>query len=192
MRLFQSLYERTISWAGHRHAERYLSGLSFAESSFFPIPPDVMLAPMCIASPEKSWRFAFLTTVFSVLGGLLGYAIGYLSFDLIEPLLHEWGKWHHYEKAVIWFNEWGIWAVFIAGFAPIPYKVFTIAAGAASMAILPFVLASLVGRGLRFYLVAGLMRYGGKRMEPILLRYVEILGWLLVVVLVIGYFVYSA
>ena len=147
MRLFSPLYRRAMLWSRHRHAPWYLGGISFAESSVFPIPPDVMLAPMCLAQPSRAWWFALLTTLTSVAGGLFGYAIGYFSFDAIEPWLRESRYWTSYELAVVWFERWGFWAVFIAGFSPIPYKVFTIAAGALSMALLPFTLASLIGRG---------------------------------------------
>lgn len=181
MRLFSSLYSRTMQWSRHPHAPRYLAGLSFAESSFFPIPPDVMLAPMSLASPKRAWYFAALTTLASVLGGMLGYVIGHFAFDLIQPYLHEWGYWQAYQRTQLWFDEWGFWAIFLAGFSPIPYKVFTITAGVISMALLPFLLASAVGRGARFFMVAGLMAWGGERMEQALHRYVDLLGWLMVV-----------
>ena len=187
MKLFSPLYDKTLQWSAHPNAPRYLSGLSFAESSFFPIPPDVMLAPMCIANRKKAWHFALLTTIFSVIGGLFGYLIGSLAFDLVEPLLKDMGYWDKFQKASSWFNEWGIWVVLIAGFSPIPYKVFTIAAGVVGMSLLPFVLMSILGRGGRFFLVAGLMVWGGEKMEQTLKKYVEIIGWLVVVAAVLAY-----
>jgi len=183
--IFTRLYDVSLRWANHRHASWYLGGLSFAESSFFPVPPDVMLAPMCIAENKKAWRFALIATIMSTLGGLFGYLIGAWGFNIIEPILHNWGYWEKFELAQRWFNEWGIWVVFIAGFSPIPYKVFTIAAGVAGMALLPFILASLIGRGARFFIVAGVIRWGGKKMETMLRQYIEYLGWLLVVLLVV-------
>jgi len=177
MRLFSPLYARAMQWARHRHAPVYLGTMSFAESSFFPVPPDVMLAPMCLAQPERAWRFALLTTITSVAGGLAGYAIGYFAFESLAPWLQTTKYWASYQTAVQWFSDYGFWAVFIAGFSPIPYKVFTIAAGALSMALLPFTLASIIGRGARFYLVAGLMKWGGERMEAALHRYVDRIGW---------------
>lgn len=177
MKLFSPLYTRAMQWSRHRHASWYLGGLSFAESSFFPVPPDVMLAPMSLANPRLAWRFALLTTLASVAGGLFGYAIGYFAFDSIEPWLRESQYWAAYQTAVVWFEKWGFWAIFVAGFSPIPYKVFTIAAGALSMALLPFTVASIIGRGARFFLVAGLMAWGGARMEALLHRYVDRLGW---------------
>lgn len=179
-----------MHWAVHRHAQWYLGGLSFAESSFFPIPPDVMLAPMALARPDRAWRYATITTVCSVLGGIAGYGLGYFAFELVEPWLLRAGYEQSYQKAVEWFDAWGVWAVFIAGFSPIPYKLFTIAAGVTTMDVLPFVLASLIGRGGRFYLVAGLMRWGGERMQQTLRHYVDILGWIVVLLVIIGVIVY--
>ncbi len=182
MRLFSALYSRALAWSRHPHAPRYLAGLSFAESSFFPIPPDVMLAPMSLATPRRAWYFASLTTLASVFGGLLGYLIGLLAFDLIQPYLQAWGYMEGYERARNWFDTFGFWAIFLAGFTPVPYKVFTITAGVVSMALLPFLVGSAIGRGARFFLVAGLMAWGGERMEQVLHRYVDLLGWVLVVV----------
>ena len=184
--MFKALYEKALIWAKHRHATKYLCALSFSESSFFPIPPDVMLAPMALAQPEKAFRFALLTTLFSVLGGMLGYGIGYFLFDNIAPWLQETKYWEKYLTAESWFKEWGFWAVFVAGFSPIPYKVFTIAAGALQMSFLPFVLASLVGRGARFFLVAMLIAAGGEKLESKLRQYMDIIGWVIVALVVIG------
>lgn len=177
MKLFSFLYKLAMEWARHPKAPYYLGVLSFAESSFFPIPPDVMLAPMCLAKPDKAWRFALITAIASILGGILGYFIGGYAFTWIEPYIREFGYGSAYDLAVAWFKNWGFWAVLVAGFSPIPYKVFTIAAGALSMMFLPFVLASFVGRGARFFMVAGLMYWGGAKMEQVLHRYVDRLGW---------------
>lgn len=177
MRLFGPLYDRVLQWSRHRHAERYLAGLSFAESSFFPIPPDVMLAPMCLAERKRAWRYATVTTFASVLGGTAGYVIGYFLFEMIEPWLQTTHYWSSYLKARAWFDEWGVLAVFVAGFSPIPYKIFTLAAGAAVLTFPGFVIASILGRGGRFYLVAGFIVAGGERMSELLPRYVERIGW---------------
>ena len=182
MQLFAPIYDRVIAWSRHPHAERYLGALSFAESSFFPIPPDVMLAPMCVADRARAWRFATLTTVASLLGGVAGYAIGYFVFEMVEPWLHRMGYWEHYLFVREWFASYGVWAVFVAGFSPIPYKVFTIAAGATMLSFPGFVIASLVGRGARFFLVAGLIVAGGDSMETMLRKYVERIGWAVVAV----------
>ncbi len=191
MRLFSALYERTMKRSRHPHAPWYLAGLSFSESSFFPIPPDVMLAPMSLANPRRAWWFASLTTLASVVGGLFGYLIGVFAFDLVEPLIRDAGYWPKYLQAKDWFDRWGFWAVFLAGFSPIPYKVFTITAGVISMPLLPFSLASLIGRGARFFLVAALMAWGGERMEQTLRRYVDRIGWVLVVAVVVAFLVYQ-
>jgi membrane protein YqaA with SNARE-associated domain len=189
MRLFNRLYQLTMRWSRAPQAPWYLAGLSFAESSFFPVPPDVMLAPMSLAQPKRAWNFALITTVASVVGGVFGYAIGYFAMDAIEPWLRDSHYWDGYLKARAWFDDWGFWAVFVAGFSPIPYKVFTIAAGSLSMAMGPFVLASIIGRGARFYMVAGLLAWGGPRMEQVLERYVEWLGWAVVGILVAAYLI---
>lgn len=184
--MFKACYDKALIWSKHRHAAKYLSCLSFAESSFFPVPPDVMLAPMALARPDKAYYFALLTTLFSVVGGMFGYAIGYFLFDVIGPWLQESRYASSYQTAETAFQEWGVWVVFVAGFSPIPYKVFTIAAGALQMMFLPFVLASLVGRGLRFFLVAGLLKTGGARLESQLRQYMDILGWLVVALVGVG------
>ncbi|MGV3583332.1 MAG: YqaA family protein [Methylophilus sp.] len=177
MKIFSPLFEKALIWSRLPNAPKYLGLLSFAESSFFPVPPDVMLAPMCLATPTKAWRYALITTITSVLGGLFGYFIGTTAFDVIQPHLQASHYWGAFQTAETWFKEYGVWAVFIAGFSPIPYKVFTIAAGALSMSILPFTIASLIGRGGRFFIVAGLMKWGGANMESKLKQYIDRLGW---------------
>lgn len=191
MKPFSPLYDRAMAWARHRHAPWYLSALSFAESSFFPIPPDVMLAPMSLANPARAWWFAGITTLASVIGGLFGYLIGLLAFDLVEPLIRSAGYWPNYLKAEEWFDRWGFWAIFLAGFSPIPYKIFTITSGVISMSLAPFVLASLIGRGSRFFLVSALMAWGGERMEATLRRYIDRIGWILVLTLVLIFLMYN-
>ncbi len=192
MRIFSKLYERVMIWSKHPHAERYLVGLSFAESSFFPVPPDIMLAPMSLARTDKALFYALITTLASVLGGILGYIIGFWFFDLIQPLVAEGGRWFvYYQKTQNWFSDWGFWAIFIAGFSPIPYKVFTIGAGTLGMSFIPFVLASFIGRGARFFLVASLMKWGGKEMELKLKQYIDFLGWFIVILGVIAYIIYK-
>lgn len=185
MRLFGAMYDRVLSWAGHRHAERYLAVLSFAESSFFPIPPDVMLAPMCLAERRRAWRFAGITTAASLAGGIAGYAIGYFLFDSLQPWLETTDYWDAYLTGREWFKRWGVWAVFVAGFSPIPYKIFTISAGVAVLNLPGFIIASLLGRGARFFLVAGLIVAGGERMAGLLPEYVERIGWTVVAVAVV-------
>lgn len=188
--MFKKLYDHVIHWSKHRHALKYLVAISFAESSFFPVPPDVMLAPMALAQPDKAFRFALWTTLSSVLGGLFGYGIGYFLFDSIDPWLKTTHYWESYQTANAWFNEWGFWAVFVAGFSPIPYKVFTIAAGALNMVLAPFLLASMIGRGGRFFLVALLLAAGGEKLEVKLRNQMDRLGWGLTGIVLIGGLVY--
>lgn len=188
MKIFSALYEWTLKWAEHKFAPRILAVLTFSESVFFPIPPDVLLAPMVMAQRDKAWRFATITTIASVLGGIVGYGLGYLMFEpWIQPLITEFGYQARFDKAMLWFSEWGVWMVFIAGFSPIPYKLFTVSAGFLNMAFLPFLLASAIGRGMRFFLVAGIIRWGGAPMEKKLKQWVDVLGWLVVSVIIIAY-----
>jgi len=179
------IYNRTLRLASHAKSSYYLFVLSVAESSFFPIPPDVMLAPMCLAKPSKVWRFACITTIGSVLGGVLGYLIGKFSFEYIEPFIQKFGYMMAYQNAVNWFYDWGFWAILIAGFSPIPYKVFTIAAGVLNMAFLPFVIGSIIGRGSRFYLIAFLVRLFGDKIDFMLKKYMNIIGWGVLVLITI-------
>lgn len=149
MRIFKSLYQKVLNWAKHRHAPYYLAGVSLADASFFPIPPDVMLVPMVLSHPPKTWHYASIATAFSLIGSLLGYALGYYAFEWIN--LHG----SAYEAVVRWFNRYGFYAVIFAGLTPIPFKVFTITAGATQMILMPFLLAAMIGRSLRYFLVAG-------------------------------------
>lgn len=185
MKKLHQLYNYILRLASHKKASYYLFILSVSESSFFPIPPDVMLAPMCLAKPSKLWNFAFITTIGSVLGGVVGYFIGKFLFDNIEPLIEIMGYVIAYQSAVLWFNDWGFWAILIAGFSPIPYKVFTIAAGALNMAFLPFLIGSAIGRGARFYLLAYLVKIFGTKIDYMLKRYMDKIGWISLVIIII-------
>lgn len=178
-----------MKWSVHHHAPRYLAGMSFAESSFFPVPVDIMLAPMSLAKPEKAWNFAFIATLFSVIGGVVGYLAGYFAMDLLEPWILKFGYWERYQQIISGFNEWGIWIVFIAGVSPIPYKLFTITAGALNMALIPFILISFIARSVRFYAVSALMLWGGVPMEKKIRKYMDHIGWGVVISAVIIYFV---
>ncbi|MDH5515496.1 MAG: DedA family protein [Gammaproteobacteria bacterium] len=191
MKIFTGLYDKCMQWSRHRYAVRYLSVLSFAESSFFPIPPDVMLAPMSMARPERALGYAAITTLASVIGGLFGYLIGAYGFELIQPWLQESHYWEKYLHARDWFERWGFWAILVAGFSPIPYKVFTIAAGTLGMNLPLFIAGSFLGRGGRFFLVSTLMAWGGPRMEENLRIWVEWLGWAVVVLAFGAYFYFK-
>lgn len=191
MKLFENIYTRVMQFSRRKSAPYYLSLLSFVESFILPFPPpDVMLAPMALAKPHRAMRFASLTLFFSVLGGLVGYSIGAFLFDQAEPLIIEWGYQARFETVIAWFDTWGFWAVLVAGFSPVPYKIFTIAAGVLNLAIIPFVLASIIGRGARFFLLAWCLAKFGPAIESRLVRYIEYIGWAIVAVLVLAIGIY--
>ncbi|MEW9798463.1 YqaA family protein [Alteromonas sp. CYL-A6] len=190
MKIFQPLYDLALRWARHPQASRYLAGLSFAESVFFPIPPDVMLAPMSLSQPSRAWHFALIATIASTIGGIAGYLLGYFAFDAwLSPIIEAAGYGPQLERTIDWFKDYGVWVVFLAGFSPIPYKLFTLSAGFLNMAFVPFLVASVVGRGTRFFLVAGLMKMGGAAMEEKLRQYIEWLGWAVVLLAVAAYLI---
>jgi membrane protein YqaA with SNARE-associated domain len=184
--MFEYLYRQAIRFSRKDSAPWYLSILSFLESFILPFPPpDLMLAPMSLAAPHKALYFATLTLIASVIGGIVGYLLGAFLFDYIQPLLTDWGYQSAYETATLWFDHWGFWAVLVAGFSPVPYKIFTISAGVLGLAFIPFVLASLIGRGSRFFLVAWCLAKFGPAMEPKLIQYIEKIGWGAVILLAI-------
>lgn len=190
MKIFLPLYDKVMLCSKHKHAPFYLYMLAFAESIFWPIPVDIMLAPMALSKRALAWRFAFGATIFSVLGGAVGYYIGYALYDpVVLPFIEFMSYQSKIETAQAWFSEWGVMVIFIASFTPIPFKVFTITAGIMSMAFLPFVLTALIGRGLRFFLVAGIMVIGGDKMEAKLSKYIDVLGWGTLVLTVLLYFI---
>ena len=163
--MLRRLYDRVLALSASPRAPIWLAIVSFAESSFFPIPPDALLIPMIIARPRQAFRLAAICTVASVLGGLLGYYIGYALYDqLAAPLI----AFYHYEAAaqnfIARFNEWGLWVILIKGLTPIPYKIVTITSGLTHFNLGVFIAASIVTRGLRFFLLAALLRAYG---EPI-------------------------
>jgi membrane protein YqaA with SNARE-associated domain len=156
------LYSRTLALAASRHAMWALAAVSFAESSFFPLPPDVLLIPMILARPRRAWLIAAVCTLASVLGGLVGYAIGYFLFDAVgRPVLEFYHAMDKYEALKAAFAQWGAWIIILKGLTPIPFKLVTIASGVAQFDLVAFVLASLVSRSLRFFLLAALLwRFG--------------------------------
>jgi len=174
--MLKNLYDWLMRLAGHRHAQWYLSVISFVESSVFPLPPDAMLIPMTLAKPQNAWRYATICTIASVLGGLLGYYIGYALFDTLGQWIlsayHLDDKFFEFQQK---FNEWGLPIVFFAGLTPFPYKVVTLMSGVTEMALPTFIAASVVSRGIRFYLVCGLLYWLGEPMRAFIEKY---LGWL--------------
>jgi len=154
--------QKLLQLARGKNALRVLFGVSFIESSIFPIPPDVMLIPMVLAKPERAWSIAAVCTLGSVLGGIFGYAIGWFAFDSIgQPVLEMYGKVQSYEVFKTWFEHWGFWAALGAGFTPFPYKVITITSGVVHLNFIIFLLASVLARSARFFLVAAVIRFAG-------------------------------
>jgi len=186
--LLKPLYDWTMAKARGPRAEWALAVVSFAESSFFPIPPDVMLVPMVLANRERAFRLAGICTIASVLGGLLGYAIGYFLYETV-------GRWvlelYHYEEAYerfrLAFEEWGLWIILIKGLTPIPYKLVTIASGSVAFNLAVFMAASLVTRAARFYLVAALLWRFGPPIRDFIERRLQLVMWAFLIALVGGF-----
>lgn len=160
--MIRSLYDWTIALAQHRHALWALAAVAVIESSVFPIPPDVLMIPMILAAPHRAFLIAAVATVASVAGGMLGYGIGALAFDTLGlPVLEFYGKTDNFAAFAESYNAWGAWAVLIAGVTPFPYKVITILSGTTGLSLAVFVVASIIARGLRFFIVAALLwRFG--------------------------------
>ncbi|NLY42291.1 MAG: DedA family protein [Desulfovibrionales bacterium] len=186
--MLRRMYAWTMHWAETPYALPALVALSFAESSFFPIPPDVLLIAICFSTPQRWARLALWCTVASVTGGMLGYALGWGLWDAVgQPLVHFYHGESVIETVQIWYQEYGFLGVFIAAVTPIPYKVFTIASGMMHFDLGLFFLASCLGRGLRFFLVAGLIRLFGSRIRPFLEKNFELAVSALVVLAVLGF-----
>lgn len=178
MKLFTPLYELALRWAQHRRAPAFLGALSFAEAVVFPVPPEVMLAPMTLAQPRRGMWFASISLFWSTLGAVLGYAVGYFAIELALPLIERLGHLDTFEQVKQAAKDNGFWFLLIGGFTPIPFKLLTLASGAVSMPLLPFFAGAIIGRGKRVYLVAGLIMLGGERAERALHRWIEPVGWL--------------
>ncbi|WGE50148.1 DedA family protein [Actinobacillus equuli subsp. haemolyticus] len=191
MKLFGTIYDKTMEWSKHRFAAFWLSFVSFIEAIFFPIPPDVMLIPMSMSKPQNATKYAIYTTVASVLGGIIGYFIGLYAFDWVQGIIAGWGMQANFDKAKSWFETWGVAVVFLAGFSPIPYKVFTICAGVMQMAFFPFVVTAAVSRFARFILVAKLSAWGGEKYAEKIRRSIELIGWGTIALAVVAYLAYE-
>jgi membrane protein YqaA with SNARE-associated domain len=194
MRLFKPLYEFALRWARHRHAEYYLAGLSFVEAFIFPVAPELMLAPMTIARPQNWARYATISLAGSMLGSFVGYALGHFAFDLLRPLLADLGWLPSFEEQVAKLHGASAWKIFLllvaAGLLPIPLKIFTWASGFVGVPMIAFVPGMLVGRGKRVYFVCGVIRLAGERVEKTLHRWIEWIGWAMIVLiaLVVAWF----
>ncbi|MBU1211315.1 MAG: DedA family protein [Alphaproteobacteria bacterium] len=186
--MIRSLYDWTMRAASHKHAVPALFGVSFVESSFFPIPPDIMLIPMVLAKRAKAWFYATVATVGSVLGGVFGYLIGYFLFESIgRPMIEFYGYAEKFATFAAQYNDYGAWIVFVFGVTPFPYKVITIASGATQLNIFMFLLASVLSRGLRFFVVAALLYWFGPPIRDFIERRLGLVFTVFVVLLFGGF-----
>jgi membrane protein YqaA with SNARE-associated domain len=186
--MIRRLYDWTMNAATHDRAPVALFWVSFIESSVFPIPPDVMLIPMVLAQRAKAWWFATIATVGSVIGGVAGYAIGYFVFETLgQPILAFYGLTDAFQQFAERYNDWGAWIVFIAGVTPFPYKVITIASGATQLNLAVFMVASVLARGLRFFLVAGLLYWVGQPIRAFIERRLGLVTTVFVILLLGGF-----
>lgn len=193
MRMFSSLYDRAIVWARHRHAVRYLAGLSFVEAFIFPVMPEVMLAPMMLAEPRKAFRYANWSLLFSLLGSLVGYTLGHFAFEALKPLLESMHLLAPISRGVenlqkdMASHSFGLYIVLaMAALQPVvPMKFVTWASGIVGVPVLPFLVCMLIGRGKRVWLLALLIRIFGERAEKMLRKHIEWIGWAVIVAVVL-------
>ncbi|AXI84454.1 DedA family protein [Xylella taiwanensis] len=191
MKIFGPLYNRAIIWSRHRYAPVLLTGLSFFEGFIFPVPPEVMLAPMAVANRRQALWFATLSLLGSLTGAMVGYLLGHFAFAAMQPLI-AWLGWTekidtqvHQLQHLVFESPWrAFWLLVLVGFTPIPLKVFTWASGIVGVPFLPFLSSMLIGRGKRVYLVAGAIKLGGKRAETLLHRWIEPFGWITSAILI--------
>jgi len=187
MKIFRRLYEWVLSWAKTPYGVPALGLLAFAEASFFPVPPDVLLMALALAMPWKSYRFALIATIGSIAGGALGYMIGWGLWDTVGPYFYQYVPGMTvagFEQVGSLFDLYGFWIIFAAGFTPIPYKIFTISAGVFGVNFPVFLVASLVGRSLRFFVVAALFYYFGKSAREFIEKYFNLLSILLLIAMI--------
>ena len=186
--MFRKLYDWTLRLAGHRHAVRYMAAVSFAESSFFPIPPDVMVVPMILARREQAWLIAGVCTIASVLGGIAGYAIGMFLYDSVGRwLIRLYGMGEGIEQFRASYREWGVAIILIKGFTPIPFKLVTIAAGIAKFHLGLFIAAAVITRGFRFFLIAFLLKRYGAPVQAFIEKRLNLIGFLVLAALIGGF-----
>jgi len=188
MKIIKKLYDWVLHWAETPYGVPALFLLAFAESSFFPVPPDVLLIALAISIPKKSFKYAAICTVGSILGGMMGYLIGKELIDTVGmPILNFYGAMDKYEYIQALYNKYDAWAVGVAGFTPIPYKVFTIAAGAFKIDFFIFVLASIAGRAGRFFLVSGIIYFFGPSIKSFIDKYFNLLCVAFMILLIGGF-----
>ena len=188
--MIEKLYNWTISLASHPFAMGFLAVVAFLESSIFPIPPDVLLIALVLASRDKAWIMASVCTVFSVIGGLFGYIIGFFLFVSVgDSILEFYGYQDHFSKFKSVYNDWGAWFVFAGGFTPIPYKVITIASGAFHLNLMTFLVVSILSRGMRFFLVSTLLWYFGPSIRKAIEKNLNFFAILFFAILLLGFIV---
>lgn len=188
--MLKSLYEWTMSLARHPHALWALAIVAFIESSVFPIPPDVLMIAMIVARPSQAFIIAGVATVASVAGGMAGYFIGYGAFETLgRPVLEFYGKDAYFEQFQARYNEWGAWAVLIAGVTPFPYKVITILSGATGLSLPVFIVASVIARAVRFFIVAALLWKFGAPIRDFIERRLGLMFTLFMALLLGGFLV---
>ena len=186
--MLKRLYDWIIGLSGSPRAMPALAAVSFAESSFFPIPPDAMIIPMVLAQPQKAWRIATVALVSSVIGGLFGYAIGYYLYETVgQWLIDFYGLQQGVDTFREQFNEYGFWIILVKGATPIPYKIVTIACGIANYSIPMFLLASVITRGARFFVVAALLRRYGEPIREFIERRLTLVTTVFVLLIVAGF-----
>lgn len=186
--LVQRTYDIMLSLSAKPNAMAFLFIVAFAESSFFPIPPDVMLIPMVLATPNKAWQIAGLATIASVLGGYFGYGIGVFAFDMIaKPILEFYNALEQFHQFENYYHQYGAWIVFGAGITPFPYKIITIASGVVHLDLVVFTVASILARGMRFFLVAWLLKKYGEPMKAFIEKHLGILSILFLILLIGGF-----
>ena len=187
MKPFHTIYNKALEWSKSKFAIYWLSGISFLESSILPYPiQDIILASMSLKNKNKAYYYAFVCTLSSVVGGIVGYYIGYYAYDIFLPFLQEMNYIDMLDRAKVWFDDYGIWVIAIAGFSPVPYKIFTITAGAMSMHVVPFIAMSILSRGARYYLVSFLVKKYGDSCDLWLQKYIDRLGYSLIVIVFLG------
>lgn len=186
--LTRKIYDKTLELASKKNALTWLFAISFIESSFFPIPPDIMLIPMVLACRKQAYKIAGIATVASVLGGYFGYCIGVYGFELIaRPLLEFYGYMDGFMKFENYYHEYGAWIVFGAGITPFPYKIITIASGAVHLNLIVFTVASILARGIRFYLIAWLLKRFGAPMQEFIEKNLNLLSIIFLLLLIGGF-----
>lgn len=184
----RKIYDTTLDLASRKNAIWWLFAISFIESSFFPIPPDIMIIPMVLAMPKNAYRIAGVATLASVLGGYLGYSIGIFGYEVIaKPLLEFYGYMAQFTKFENYYQEYGAWIVFGAGITPFPYKIITIASGVVHLNLVVFTVASILARGLRFYIIAVLLKHFGEPMKVFIEKNLNLLSILFLLLLIGGF-----